>query len=37
MAVECSFGSISSKFRILQKPTETNIENAVYIVEAIIT
>uniref|UniRef100_A0A2S2QBW9 DDE Tnp4 domain-containing protein n=1 Tax=Sipha flava TaxID=143950 RepID=A0A2S2QBW9_9HEMI len=35
MVVECSFGSISSKFRILQKPIETNVENAVYIVKAI--
>lgn len=35
MVVECSFGSISSKFRILQKPIETNVENAVHIVKAI--
>lgn len=35
MVVECSFGSINSKFRILQKPIETNVENAVHIVKAI--
>jgi len=35
MVVECSFGSISSKFRILQKSIETNVENAVHIVKAI--
>jgi len=35
MVVECSFGSISSTFRILQKPIETNVENAVHIVKAI--
>jgi len=35
MVVECSFGTISSKFRILQKSIETNVENAVHIVKAI--
>nr|CAH7735736.1 unnamed protein product [Callosobruchus chinensis] len=35
MVVECSFGAIASKFRILQKAIETNVENAVHIVKAI--
>lgn len=35
MVVECSFGSINSKFRILQKLVETNEENAVHIEKAI--
>lgn len=35
MVVECSFGSIVSKFRILHKAIETNVENAEHIVKAI--
>lgn len=35
MVVECSFGAIVSKFRILGKAIETNVENAVHIVKAI--
>ncbi|CAH2011591.1 unnamed protein product [Acanthoscelides obtectus] len=35
MVVECSFGSITSKFRILHKSIETNVTNAVHIVKAI--
>lgn len=35
MVVECSFGSITSKFRILHKSIETNVENAVHNVKAI--
>lgn len=35
MVVECSFGAIVSKFRILGKAIETNVENAVQIVKAI--
>jgi hypothetical protein len=35
MVVECSFGSIVSKFRILGKAIETKVENAVHIVKAI--
>ena len=35
MVVECSFGAIASKFRILQKAIETNVENAVHIVKAV--
>lgn len=35
MVVECSFGHIASRFRILNKSIETNVENAVHIVKAI--
>lgn len=35
MVVECSFGIIVSKFRILAKANETKVENAVHIVKAI--
>lgn len=35
MVVECSFGSITSKFRILHKSIETNVTNAVHIVKAV--
>lgn len=35
MVVECSFGAIASKFRILQKAIKTNVENAIHIVKAI--
>lgn len=31
MVIECSFGSINSKFRILQKPIEAHVEKAVNI------
>ena len=35
MVVECSFGSITSKFRILHKCIETDVENAIHIVKAV--
>ncbi|XP_021927033.1 putative nuclease HARBI1 [Zootermopsis nevadensis] len=35
MVVECSFGSIVTKFRILGKAIETNVQNAVQIVKAV--
>jgi hypothetical protein len=35
MVVECSFGSIVTKFRLLGKAIETNVENAVHIVKSI--
>lgn len=35
MVVECSFGIMVSKFRLLGKVIETSVENAVYIVKAI--
>lgn len=35
MVVECSFGIMSAKFRILLKAIETKVENAVHIVTAI--
>lgn len=35
MVVECSFGCIVSKFRILGKAIETNVGNAIHIVKAI--
>jgi hypothetical protein len=33
--VECSFGSIVTKFRILGKAIETNVENAVHNVKSV--
>jgi hypothetical protein len=35
MVVECSFGSIVTKCRLLGKAIDTNVENAVYIVKSI--
>jgi len=35
MTVECAFGIISSKFRIILKSIETKVENADHIVKAI--
>jgi hypothetical protein len=35
MVMECSFGSIVTKFRLLGKAIETNVENAVHIVTSI--
>lgn len=35
MVVECSFGCVVSKFRILGKAIETNVGNAIHIVKAI--
>jgi hypothetical protein len=35
MVVQCSFGSIVTKFRLLGKAIETNVENAVHVVKAI--
>jgi hypothetical protein len=35
MVVECSFGSIVTKFRLLGKAIETNVENAVHIEKSI--
>lgn len=36
MVVECSYGSIKSKFNVLSVPIQTKVENAVAIVKAII-
>jgi hypothetical protein len=35
MVVECSFGSIVTKFRLLGKAIETNVGNAAHIVKSI--
>jgi hypothetical protein len=35
MVVECSFGSIITKFHFLGKTIETSVENAVYVITAV--